>query len=206
MRKKTRRVLLQCIHDDIEGPSNLLAPKEIDPQDPLLSKIKQLGLKYDEFLQDAMSRGLHNALLDKWDGLRKAYEFASSAYLTDSKCANSPLATMIYRAFLILKRRPEAEQDQWMWQGFEPSCAATVLHPAVLEMLQARILYLLAAFTTLATRELLSPGSRAFRQSVWQGFLDLATIQMPLAGLIKDSNRILDTNVRGRTSSIGSDR
>ena len=84
----------------------------------------------------------------------------------------------------------------------------TVLHPALLEMLQAHILYLLTAFSTMAGRELRSPGIRSFREPLWQGYVDLSTIQTPLSGLLKDRNRILDTDVRGsglihRIGSVG---
>ena len=86
-----------------------------------------------------------------------------------------------------------------MWEAHEPSCAVTVLHPALLEMLQAHILYLLTSFMTIAARELRAPGARSFRDLVWQGYVDLAAIQMPLSGLIKDRNRVLDTDVRGES-------
>ena len=33
---------------------------------------------------------------------------------------------------------------------------------------------------------------------IWQNYVDLAAIQMPLLGLIKDRNRVLDTDVRGK--------
>jgi DNA phosphorothioation-dependent restriction protein DptH len=84
-----------------------------------------------------------------------------------------------------------------MWEDWEPSCVVTVLHPALMEMLRAQIDYLLAAFSTVAGRELRAPGVRGFKDVVWQGFVDLAAIQMPICGLIKDQNKFLDTDIRG---------
>jgi len=195
--EETRRVLLQCVHDEGDGIKNLLKASELDMGDPLLPPVQKLAFEYDRFMQMAKSSGIHAALLDAWDDLRKDYEKAADAYLLDPACADSPMASMLFRAFLIIARRRSFESDRWVWDAFEPSSAVTVLHPALLEMLQANILYLLTAFSTIAGRELRSPGTRSFRDSLWRGYVDLAAIQTPLSGLLKDRNRILDTDVRG---------
>ena len=67
-----------------------------------------------------------------------------------------------------------------------------------MEMLQAQVNYLLTAFATVAASELKAPGARRFRDLIWRGYVDLAAIQTPLSGLIKDRNRVLDTDVRGK--------
>lgn len=195
--EETRRVLLQCIHDESDGINNLLKASELDPRDPLLPSIQKLAFEYDRFMQMAKSDGIHTALLDAWDDMRKAYEKAADAYLLDSDCTDSPIATLLFRAFLAIAQRRSFESDRWVWDAFEPSGAVTVLHPALLEMFQAHILYLLTAFSTIAGRELRSPGTRSFSKALWQGYVDLAAIQTPLAGLLKDRNRVLDTDVRG---------
>lgn len=195
--EETRRVLLHCIREEGEGVENLLSAGGLDSHDSLLPKIRHLASVYDHFLQNAKNDGLHSALLDQWDDLRKACEQAGGTYLNDPKCFSSPLATFLFRAFMIIARRSSAEGDRWMWEAHEPSCVVTVLHPALLEMLRAQVDYLLATFSTVAARELCKPGSRGFRDVVWQGYVDLATIQMPICGLIKDRNRILDTDIRG---------
>jgi len=195
--EETRRVLLHCIREEGNGVENLLSAGDLDSHDPLLPKIRHLASVYDQFLQNAKNDGLHAALLDQWDDLRKACEQAGGAYLNDPDCVSSPLAAFLFRTFLIIARRSGAEGDRWMWETHEPSCVVTVLHPALLEMLRAQISYLLATFSSVAARELRRPGSRGFRDVVWQGYVDLATIQMPICGLIKDRNRILDTDIRG---------
>lgn len=195
--EEVRRVLLQCVHDEGDGINNLLKARELDTRDHMLPTVRKLAYEYDRFIQLAKSDGIHTALLDAWDDLRKSYEKVADAYLLDPACENSPMASMIFRAFLIIARRRSYESDRWMWDAFEPSCAVTVLHPALLEMLQAHILYLLTAFSTVAGWELRSPGTRSFRDSRWQGYVGLAEIQTPLSGLLKDRNRILDTDVRG---------
>jgi DNA phosphorothioation-dependent restriction protein DptH len=206
--EETRRVLLQCVHDESDGVVNLLKAGELDQTDPLLPATQELAFEYDRFMQMAKSDGIHAALLDAWSSLRKAYEKAADAYLSDQVCADSPIATLIFRAFLVIARRPPFESDRWVWDTFEASGAVTVLHPALLEMLHAHVLYLLTAFSTVAGQELRSPGTRSFRDALWQGYVDLAAIQTPLSGLLKDRNRVLDTDVRGnglihRIGSIG---
>ena len=206
--EETRRVLLHCIHDEGDRIGNLLAARDLNKNDPLLPRVRELAFEYDRFIQNAKTNGLHAAFLDTWDGVRKAYEQAFEAYVSSPACASSPLAALLFRSFQIIARRRSEEGDRWMWEAHEPSCAVTVLHPALLEMLQAHILYLLTSFTTIAARELRAPGARSFRELVWQGYVDLAAIQMPLSGLIKDRNRVLDTDVRGesliyRISSAG---
>ena len=206
--EETRRVLSQCIHDERDGTSNLLKAHGLDHQDPLLPAVQRLAHEYDRFMQSAGSDGLHTALLDRWDDLCKAYERACDSYLSDPLCANSPMRAMLFRAFLIVARRRGFEPNRWMWGDFEPSCAVTVLHPALLEMLQGHINFLLSAFSTIAAKELRAPGSRAFRANLWQSYVDLAAIQTPLSGILKDGNRNLDTDVRGnglihRIGSIG---
>lgn len=195
--EETRRVLQQCVQDESDGLDNLLRARDLDNADPLLPRVRNLASVYDHFLQRAKQHGLHMALLENWQDLRKACEAAGGGYLNDPACGTTQLAPFLFRAFLIIQRRSQAEADRWMWSDHEPSCVVTVLHPALLEMLRAQIDYLLAAFSHLAAQELCAPKPRAFREMLWQGFVDLAAIQMPISGLLKDPSRNLDTNVRG---------
>ena len=195
---EARRVLLHCLHDEDDAICNLLRASGIDTHDPLLPKVQKLAFAYDHFIQTAKTRGLHTALLHNWDEVRRNYEQACDAYLKDPSSGQSPIAALLFRSFLIVRRREGAEGDRWMWDPYEPSCTVTVLHPAMLEILQAQIQYLLSSFTTLAAVELKAPGTRRFRDLIWRGYVDLAAIQMPLSGLIKDRNRVLDTDMRGQ--------
>lgn len=195
--EETRRILLQCIQDEKNSLFNMLAITDLDGSDPLLPQIRKLAFEYGNFIQSAYLDGLHAALFEHWDSLRQAYEEVCDSYLQVPQYRNNPLATLLYRGFLIIQQRPTAEGHSWVWEAIEPSGAITVLHPSLLEMLQAHISYLLTCFSTAADNELKSPGTRSFRGVIWQNYVDLAAIEMPLLGLIKDRNRVLDTNVRG---------
>jgi hypothetical protein len=78
--EETRRVLLQSIRDEGDELENLLNASELDTQDPLLPGIRNLASAYDHFLQSAKTDGLHTALLDRWDDLRKACEQAGGPH------------------------------------------------------------------------------------------------------------------------------
>jgi DNA phosphorothioation-dependent restriction protein DptH len=196
--EEVRRVLSHCVRDEEAQIFNLLSADQLDTADPLLRPIQRLAYQYDAFLQLANENGIHKALFsEKWEQLRKTYEAVSDAYLNDPACKESPLAALVFRAFLGVQRRPLADRDQWVWQEYEQSGVVTILHPALLEMLQAHIQYLATCFNTIAGRELQEPGPRAFRPIIWQSYLDLAAIAMPLCGLLKDQDRLLETDVRG---------
>ena len=178
--------------------SRILSARQLHPTDPLLDPIQRLAYQYDAFLQSANENGLHKALFsEKWEALRKNYEAVSDAYLNDPACKDSPLAALVFRAFLGVQRRPLADGNRWVWQEYEQSGVITILHPALLEMLQAHIQYLATCFNTIAGRELQEPGPRAFRLIIWQSYVDLSAVSMPLCGLLKDRNKLLETDVRG---------
>jgi len=197
--EETRRVLLQCVHEEGNGVRNLLKAPDLDVRDPMFQKLQKLAFSYSRFIQEANTNGLHNALQGSWNDVRRAYEEACGAYLTNPSCASSPLAALMFRSFLVVARRESSDSARWMWEPYEPSCLVTVLHPALLEMLEAQIHYLITSFCAVAFSELSAPGARSFRDQLWQDYVDLAAIQMPLSGLIKDRNRVLDTDVRGES-------
>lgn len=195
--EETRRILLQCIQDEKNSTFNMLAISNLDRSDPLLPLMQKLAFDYDKFIQNAQTDGLHASLFSHCESLRQSYEEVCDAYLREPQYKNSPLATLLYRAFLIIQQRSSEEGERWIWEASEPSGVVTILHPSMLEMLQAHISYLFTCFCTAADQELKAPGTQAFREVVWQNYVDLAAIQMPLFGLIKDRNRVLDMDMRG---------
>jgi len=195
--EETCRVLLQCIDNEGNCIFNLLDVSDINKKDPLLKYINKLAIQYDVFIQKAAKDGLHSVFDDTWDKLRQAYEQAFDAYLTKPECSKSPLATLLFRSFLIIQQRKDISNQIWPWEPYEKAGIITVVHPALLEMLQSQAIYLFTCFNTLVVRELKALGSKKFQDSLWQNYVDLAKIQMPLCGLIKSENRILDTDIRG---------
>lgn len=203
---ETRRVLLHAVRDVFADSTNLITDEWRQQNDPLLPYLRELAIAYRRFLSKAKEDGLHSIFhkdadgqSSPWEELYKTYEAAARAYCgEDEQCLNSPMAAMLMRAFLIIASRGKYNHA-WVADPFERSGVATVLHPAVLEMLCDHIGYLFACFNYAAAREWRATNiKKPFHLSKWQDYLDLSTIQMPLGGLIGDENLIIDTQVRGQ--------
>ncbi len=202
---ETRRVLLHAIRDVMAESTNLITEEWRRQSDPMLPYLQDLAVAYGQFIHAALKNGLHSVFHkdrdeqpSAWEILRRTYEVTMRAYLgEDEECRNSPMAAMLMRAFLMVAPRDGSSQA-WVADPFERSGIATVLHPSVLEMLCDHILYLFACFNYAAPREWRFGSRNAFPLSMWQDYLDLAAVQMPISGLIGDQNRIVDTQVRGQ--------
>jgi len=195
------RVLQYSLRHENSRIENLLPSKSI-PEDRFPNKFRgalsQLGAAYARFLQEAARKGLYAALLNQnlWTSLRDAYIETSRLILSDPACGERDFAALLFRAFLGV-RRPATSDTGWQWRPYEESACVTVLHPALLEMLQAQSQYLAACFNAAFRREWRKPYRQAFRPSAWWGMVDLARVRFPLCGLLKDRNGNLDTTVFG---------
>lgn len=201
--EETRRVLLHCIRDDHQDEAkwtNLLGHEWLTSHDVLLQPLELLADKYARFIYAANERGLHAALFgNEWTELRQACTAACARVVQDADAAESQMAAMLMRMFLVVQRRSAGLGAAWQTEPFERSGVATVLHPAVLEMLEAQVLFLFSCFNAAATAELRREDRRkAFAGKTWSGYVDLASIQTPVAGLLYNADLNLDTNIRGQ--------
>lgn len=203
---ETRRVLLHAIRDVAAECTNLITNDWKIQNDPLLPYLTELALKYRKIIYTARKDGLlsifhkvGNDTSSAWDIFRFSYEKTMKAYQgEDEQCINSPMGAMLMRAFLIITPR-EGQNNAWVASPFERNGVATVLHPSVLEMVHHHISYLFACFNYAAFKEWNSKDYKnVFHPTKWQDYIDLASIQMPLGGLIGDENLILDTQIRGQ--------
>lgn len=194
--EETTRVLQQALESPDSRVLNLLEAPNLPDDDPLLWRMEDLGRKYVHFLAHAREHGLHAALLDAWQPVSHAYREAAAYYLHDAAGRKSFLGPLLFRAFLLVADR-KRDDNEWFWEGFEPSAIVTLLHPALLEMIQAQAQYLRVYFPRLAARELQAPGSRSFRNTIWGNYLDLASLYTPLCGLLVSRDCKLDTTVSG---------
>jgi len=201
--EETRRVMLQCIRDVRPSDSkltNLLNREWLASNDILLASLKALAEKYALFVRAAYEKGLHGALFgDQWTELRQAYAAACRLVVDGPAAAESQMAAMLLRCFLVVHRRGPGTGGGWGTEPFEPSGVATVLHPSVLEMLEAQVLFLFSCFNAMCGKELGREDRRsAFAESIWTGYVDLASIQAPVVGLLYNQDQNLDTDVRGQ--------
>ncbi len=205
--EEIRRVLLHAIRDERDRSgvmTNLLGGDWGHLDDPLSPKLKGLAEKYDLFIDQMASSGIFATLFGPsssaaWAEFRQAYEDAFDAALSLPDISQSSLAGMLTRAFLIIKQRRPDLGDTWHADPFEPAAAATILHPAVVEMLEAQAVYLTRCFNYGVNRELgRGPGKNSFKLHIWKSYIDLADIQAPLVGLLGNEQHNLDANVRGQ--------
>jgi len=200
--EEARRVMLHCIRDarvEESRLTNLLSREWLASHDVLLPALKALGGKYNGFIRAAHDKGLHGALFtEEWTELRQAYAAACRQVVEDTSGAESQMAAMLLRCFLAVQRRSQQAGAAWGTEPFEQSGVATVLHPSVLEMLEAQILFLFSCFNAAGTKEQQRDDHRkSFAENIWTGYVDLASIQAPIVGLLYNEDQNLDTNVRG---------
>lgn len=200
--EETRRVMLHCIRDArTEGSrlTNLLSREWLDSHDSLLPSLKALAEKYQLFVCAAFEKGLHGALFcQEWTELRQAYSAACRVVVESTEGAESQMAAILLRCFLIVQRRSRQTSGAWGTEPFERSGVTTVLHPSLLEMLEAQILFLFSCFNAAGGREQRREDRRrSFAEKIWSSYVDLASIQAPIIGLLHNEDQNLDTNVRG---------
>ncbi len=201
--EETRRVLLHCIQDASDQSArhtNLLSREWNETPDPLLPHLSWLAAKYRDFVSAAHEGGLHRALFgDKWGELRKAYAAACRAVTEQTHGTKSRMTAMLMRCFLIVEQRNSSEGIGWYGAPFERSAVVTVFHPAVLEMLEAQVLFLFSSFNAAARQELAREERKdVFADRIWTGYVDLASLRAPLVGLLHDEGLSLDTAVAGQ--------
>jgi len=200
-----RRVLLHCVQDgrfeDI-FVENLLHEDWLATEEELLKPLKKLALAYVNFARESAGNGLLTALLDAngrtkaWADLFQAYEEAFCACIDDPRSACAP---MLMRAFAIIAQREPSLGNTWFGSSFEPSELITALHPALLEMLEAQVIFQISCFNSAVNSEFLNETpKKAFGLTTWRTYVDFSSLQSPLTSILCDENRILDANTRGK--------
>ncbi len=199
-----RRILLHSIRDEWDNKgriTNLLAGEWSQQPDSFADLLKSLASKYYEFIKNAVSQGLLSTIFENyttWVELRRSYIEVFEAFGKLQKLTSSSMLGMLTRCFLIIQPRPLDLDITWHANYYEKSGIITVLHPCIIEMLEAQIAYLTTCFNYAAKKELRSVHiSRSFNPNIWQTYVDLSEIQSPLAGLLYNEELNLDANVRG---------
>jgi DNA phosphorothioation-dependent restriction protein DptH len=200
--EERKSVFLHCIGDADKGNSfqtNLLSDEWVKGNDPLLPKLKELAEKYHTFICSSADNGLIHALFsDSWSVLRQTYVQVLQKVTDDIDLLLSPLCGMLLRTFMIIRSRHHYLGSGWFAEPYEQSGVLTVLHPAVLEMLQAQIVYNTSCFNYAVNHEIAKNNRKeAFKKHIWKSYLDLANIRSPLTGLLYNEEQNLSANMRG---------
>ena len=186
------RVLSHCIREcnaDDGFVTNIFTP-EWQQYPSVTSEMRQqlqeLTSAYREFVDKVETEGLYGALaLGSTPRIITAYTSALTGFSGES-FHHPKIAAMLMRSFLFTERKEEPVST-WGVATYEPSGIVTILHPALLEMLQARIAFLFSAFSQAAVAEF-QKEKDWFKKQTWAYYVDLAEMKMPLTGLLVDPN------------------
>ncbi len=200
----TREVLRHSLRDS-ENIAEAL-PYDYDGHDPLLPSLRHLARCYRDFVRYAVEKSLLCALFDEdagggspWRDLKVAYEETLEKACQHTCEGTSSLGVLLMRAFLLLC--PSSEQDRRI-AGYEDSAVVTVLHPALLEQIQAQMTFLCAAFLHEYRKAIYKA---AFPPAAWQRYLGLAKIHAPICTLLgaPDKRLVSELNGDGYVHKIG---
>lgn len=201
---EVQRILLHSIRDESDSKArltNLLAEEWSKVDEPIAFKLKTLADKYCTFIKTSVAKGLVSSIFSNnnaWHDLRLSLLEIFDVMRSLSNPSSSSVLGMLTRSFLIIQPRSINLGVSWHANYYERSGIVTVLHPSIIEMLEAQIVYLFSCFNYATNKEFKNPISiLSFDSSVWQTYLDLSEIQAPLTGLLFNEELNLDTNVRG---------
>ncbi len=198
--EEASRVLMHGIRSEEKIVVDLLEPvlHELNSKNTKFAEaMKKLSYAYKNFINVSAENGLYNALSVSWDELRRTLLSVFDIFLAKGSSVDTDFGAILAKAFLFIGKKSRSQGMQWIWNRYEPSAAITVLHPALLELLNARIIYLFQCFNAEANKQLKTTGSHFFKKKIWDYYLDLSTIKMPLCGLLKDNNLVFETSIRG---------
>lgn len=191
---EVNRVFSIALSNQKRGVEDLLTAVGIEPSDPLRHPLLKLSHRYQGFLNEARSLGFFTALDNSYDDLRVAYADACETYIRCHR--NSSLGPLLFKAFSIFDSRETGASD-WKWREYAECFIATPLHPAVLDMIRHQHSFLCESLGVYATDALKQPGGRQFAENRWDWIADLAKVERPVFGTIKNTSGVLDSNVRG---------
>ncbi|RLC11146.1 MAG: ATP-binding protein, partial [Deltaproteobacteria bacterium] len=192
---EVNRVLQLALQNTSRKIYNLLEANGIDQKDKVVSLLQNLTFEYGRFVREAHEMGIFVAL-NKFTSLRESYRKAYGTFLRDPTCTYSQLGPLLFKAFFMLGEKPAAQGSYWMWRGYEASAIITPLHPGLLEMMYHQHAYLCESFEVAARQGLRESGTKLFSEKRWADIEDLARIQWPIHGTLRNDMQILDTNVR----------
>ena len=194
--EEIRRVMSHCINackDPLSFGEILVSENWwLQPQVQILKKeLQALAQFYRDFVEKVCAQGLYAMIsLGQTPQMFSAYNQAAEAYTSSMPEAADAhaVAAMLMRAFLVVDRHNAESLDVWSAAKYEASGVVTILHPAMLEMVQAQLQFLFESFSRLAEKELQEESARQFRDAKWRYYVDMAELKMPITGLTVDGN------------------
>lgn len=202
--EEARRILLHCIRDTHAQRrfiTNLLSREWLETNDTILGGLKELSQSYQKWLDIAANQGLLHSIFfsSGWTRLRHAYCNVCQAGSEDENVVSEPSLGMLVRAFLCITTRAESAGTAWHADNYEPSAIVTILHPALIEMVEAQYLYLFSCFNYAVNNEINNDNhKKSFPNAIWSRYIGLSKIQSPITCIFRNQDLNLSTNIRGQ--------
>lgn len=175
---------------------NLLDAPDIDSTTSGYSYLKDLTFSFGKYLKSNTENGFFHALTHEWPNLSKSYSNAIKNMLdTHQSNVLNILVPILYKSFFILQK-PEHNQSFDFWQHHIESAIITGIHPALIEMMLHRDVFLLQSFSAKAEEYLRDTDKKKPSLKTWENVCELASIHYPLFGLISDDNKTLNTQIQ----------
>lgn len=171
---------------------DLIPRQGLGVKDGTRKLLQQLSSQYQEVIRKFRTSGFFAALEMSHDTRTTLKE----VYRNILDCSeSSALGPMLMKAFLIAGIS-EGSAPDIAWREYLTCAVATPLHPAVMDMLVHQHAYLCESFCIYAAKALENLRDGGFSEKNWHRLTDLARVQRPLLGILKDADRVLNTNVR----------
>lgn len=172
----------------------LMVAKEDEKEEVKSLAINNLSREYQKFLREFEGKGFFCALDKCYDPLRQAYTFTFEKFLENS--TDSTLGPLLLKAFMVVPGQTKNDVVSWIWQEYLEAAVLTPLHPSVLEMIHHQHTYLCDSFCFNINKALAESSVSAFSLKRWDLVADLSKIQWPIFGILKNENKVLETNMR----------
>jgi DNA phosphorothioation-dependent restriction protein DptH len=200
--EEVTRMLNTALNSDKCTLLDILTDPDYDTNDPLKWPVNELSVKYQAFIKDVMENGFFYAINNSYDELRKQYTETCELILSESR--NSVFGPLIMKSFMFLPNQ-ETLQNGWAWHNYLQAAVVTPLHPSVLDMLKHQHAFLCESLCYYAVQLFSVAGTKVSGEKKWDRVADLARIQWPIFGTLKNVSKTLDTTVRsfGYTHLVG---
>lgn len=192
--EEVSRLLNTALQSDFCSMEDLLKSEGIESNDPVRPLLTKLSLSYQRFLKMFDEKGFFTAMEQRYTNLRIDYCNATQKYL--DKSGQSTLGPFLLKAFMVVPEKLK-KSGGWGWDRYLQAGVLTPLHPALMDMIYHQNVYLFECFSYYAKRALEAAGEKLLADRNWERVVDLARIQWPVFGTLRDANQVFDTNVQG---------
>jgi DNA phosphorothioation-dependent restriction protein DptH len=168
---------------------NLLDKESVDSCSPQLqSELLKICEDYKNFLDEYINKGFYNVIDQPINDLIAQYVNIGNLLIADYR--ENDILNLFYKAFLIIPKTTDK------FECHLDTAIVTGLHPATLEILQARAEYLCQAFKEILHDFVSGEEGNLTPNKSFERIFALTEIKRPILGLISNRDKKLTTNIQ----------